>query len=182
MCLLGERIETLWPTDYRLKYSGKVIKRKWLVILIPALLLAAPFSLRFFDFNSDADSKVDNYPILTWREMRNFDLKTSQPSAQLQAFDGKEVKIPGYIVPLEDEVGQVIEFLLVPTPMACIHYPPPPPNQIVYVRLKEPYPVTNLYRAVWAKGIFRIKRLEHQYGFAHFEMDGIEMEPYQRIP
>ena len=52
----------------------------------------------------------------------------------VKALDGQQVRLPGYIVPLEvSEEGRVTEFLLVPYFGACIHVPPPPPNQIVHV-------------------------------------------------
>jgi hypothetical protein len=47
--------------------------------------------------------------------------------------DGKTVKIPGYIVPLDHIGFGVVEFMLVPFIGACIHVPPPPPNQLIYV-------------------------------------------------
>ena len=50
------------------------------------------------------------------------------------AMNGVEVKIPGFIVPLEENKGEVTEFLLVPYFGACIHTPPPPANQILHVR------------------------------------------------
>jgi len=35
---------------------------------------------------------------------------------------------------------------------ACIHTPPPPKNQIVYVKLKEGYEVPSRFEAVWIIG------------------------------
>ena len=53
-------------------------------------------------------------------------------------YDGQDVSLPGFIVPLEyDEDQEVTEFFLVPYFGACIHVPPPPPNQIVYVSFPE---------------------------------------------
>lgn len=73
--------------------------------------------------------------------------------------NGVRVKVPGYIVPLDmDGTGRVKTFFLVPYLGACIHVPPPPPNQIVYVilgkggvrfgTLDEPYWVTGTLRTV----------------------------------
>ena len=56
------------------------------------------------------------------------------------SLNGQYVKLPGYVVPLESDAGGLLsEFLLVPYYGACIHVPPPPSNQIVYVRLNKPY-------------------------------------------
>ena len=49
--------------------------------------------------------------------------------------DGARVRLPGYVVPLEEVKGELKEFLLVPYFGACIHSPPPPANQIVHVTL-----------------------------------------------
>ncbi|MEO8924216.1 MAG: DUF3299 domain-containing protein [Caldimonas sp.] len=43
--------------------------------------------------------------------------------------NGVLVKLPGYVVPLEEVRGGLKEFLLVPYFGACIHTPPPPANQ-----------------------------------------------------
>ena len=64
----------------------------------------------------------------------------------------KRVRIAGYVLPLEFSDSGVDEFLLVPYIGACIHVPPPPPNQIVYVRTKEKVIADELYRPVWVTG------------------------------
>ena len=51
--------------------------------------------------------------------------------------DGHVIKLPGYVLPLDFEGTLVRSFLLVPYVGACIHVPPPPPNQIVHVQLKS---------------------------------------------
>ena len=71
--------------------------------------------------------------------------------------DGQFVRIPGYALPLEHKDMGVTEFLLVPYVGACIHVPPPPPNQTVYVSLKDAYTVKDLYEPVWITGRLSIK-------------------------
>ena len=68
------------------------------------------------------------------------------------ALDGKLVRIAGYLLPLEFSGKQVTEFLLVPWVGACIHTPPPPPNQIVHVVADKPFDVSGMYDAVWVTG------------------------------
>ena len=48
----------------------------------------------------------------------------------------KEVKIPGYVLPLDMYGRGVNTFLLVPYIGACIHVPPPAPNQLFMLRQK----------------------------------------------
>jgi hypothetical protein len=68
------------------------------------------------------------------------------------ALDGQVVRLPGYLLPLEFSGKQVTEFLLVPWVGACIHTPPPPPNQIVHVRADKPVQFTGLFAPVWVTG------------------------------
>ena len=76
-----------------------------------------------------------------------------QPDAPVvERFDGKRVKIPGFVVPLEGTAERTTEFLLVPYFGACIHVPPPPSNQIVYVKFEEGIPIDNIYDAIWVTG------------------------------
>lgn len=52
--------------------------------------------------------------------------------------DGADVTIAGFVVPLNlTEDNRVDEFLLVPYFGACVHVPPPPPNQVIYVTAAE---------------------------------------------
>jgi hypothetical protein len=68
------------------------------------------------------------------------------------ALDGQLVRMPGYVLPLEFSGRAVSEFLLVPWIGACIHTPPPPPNQIVYVRPDKPLRDVRIFAPVWITG------------------------------
>lgn len=65
---------------------------------------------------------------------------------------GRNVSLPGYVLPLDLKDGKVVEFLLVPTVGACIHTPPPPANQMIHVRYPEGFEVAGLYTPVWIHG------------------------------
>jgi hypothetical protein len=76
--------------------------------------------------------------------------------------DGVKVKIAGYIVPVEvDGDSQMSEFFIVPYFGACIHVPPPPPNQIILARLAKPIPVTEIYDAYWIEGTLNVEKAEN---------------------
>ena len=95
------------------------------------------------------------------------------------ALDGKYVKLPGFVVPLEsDEGGLLDEFLLVPYFGACIHVPPPPPNQIVYVRLEEPYELTNIWDPYWIIGTIETKPYSGDIAQTVYQMTGERVEKY----
>jgi hypothetical protein len=69
--------------------------------------------------------------------------------------NGQFVRLPGYLLPLEFSGKQVSEFLLVPWVGACIHTPPPPPNQIVHVKPDKPVTMTGMFEPVWVTGQLR---------------------------
>ncbi len=73
------------------------------------------------------------------------------------SLDGKEVRMAGYLLPLEFSEDGDTDFLLVPYVGACIHVPPPPANQIVFVRLAKKFKVADLYTAVWITGKMKTK-------------------------
>lgn len=76
-------------------------------------------------------------------------------TAVVEELDGEHVRMPGYLLPLELDGTQVTEFFLVPYVGACIHVPPPPPNQIVHVTLEENegYQNSGLFEPVWVTGV-----------------------------
>jgi hypothetical protein len=78
--------------------------------------------------------------------------RRAQKNAVNSGLDGKVVRIPGYLLPLEFRGKAVSEFLLVPWVGACIHTPPPPPNQIVHVKTEKAFEVSSIFMAVWVTG------------------------------
>ncbi|MCW5620129.1 MAG: DUF3299 domain-containing protein [Burkholderiales bacterium] len=78
--------------------------------------------------------------------------RQTQAVAVNAKLDGAQVRIPGYVLPLEYKGKQVAEFLLVPWVGACIHTPPPPPNQIIHVTPARPFESTGMFAAVWVTG------------------------------
>lgn len=115
---------------------------------------------------------------IDWRLLNQMDYITNTPTTELKLLEGKKVKIPGFMVPLEDSQHQVTEFLLVPTPQACIHVPPPPPNQMVYVKMKKGTE-SKVGAPIWVYGEFKIATKRSQYGEVSFELIGDEVEDYK---
>lgn len=83
-----------------------------------------------------------------------------QDSAVDKRLEGQFIRMPGYALPLEYEGAAIQEFLLVPYVGACVHVPPPPQNQMVFVKLSEPFIVTDLFTPVWITGRVAIKKTE----------------------
>jgi uncharacterized protein len=78
--------------------------------------------------------------------------KQARAHALNPALEGKLVRMPGYLLPLEYSGKQVTEFLLVPWIGACIHTPPPPPNQMVHVKADRPVEYNGMFKPVWVTG------------------------------
>ena len=98
----------------------------------------------------------------------------------VKALDGQLVKLPGYIVPLDvTEEGRVTEFLLVPYYGACIHVPPPPPNQIVHVKTELGVMMDNLYQPFWIEGPLRVENTSTDLAEAGYQMDASKIYPYE---
>ena len=86
----------------------------------------------------------------TWSPI--FDANATKLNERL---DGAYIRMPGFIIPLSISTEGVTEFVLVPYIGACIHVPPPPPNQLVFAKASEPWPDDNLWDAVWVVGTMR---------------------------
>ncbi len=94
------------------------------------------------------------------------------------AYNGKRVRIPGFIVPLAMDGTEVKEFLLVPWFGACIHVPPPPPNQIVFVASNEAVSVADIYDPVWVTGVLSTAVLSTELADTGYTLQGESIEPY----
>lgn len=78
--------------------------------------------------------------------------QSSGPAPVVTALDGEVVNIGGYVVPLDFDQTKVKEFLLVPFVGACIHVPPPPANQIIYVKPAQPFEIKATFDPVYVTG------------------------------
>ena len=114
-----------------------------------------------------------------WRLLASLNYRTGEPSEELAALAGKLVKIPGFTVPLEDWASSATEFLLVPYVGACIHTPPPPPNQLVYIEMDEGKRAKlDGWNPVWVEGVLEIELTESVYGYVGFTLSGQRVYPY----
>ena len=70
-------------------------------------------------------------------------------------------------------------FLLVPYSGACIHQPPPPSIQIVYVLFAEPVELESMYAPVWVTGRMRVESYSSTFVEAGYTLSGREVELYE---
>ena len=102
-----------------------------------------------------------------------------QSTKVIEEMDGKKVKIPGFIVPLEFDDNQVVtKFFLVPFFGACIHVPPPPPNQIIYVDAPNGVELTALYDPFWISGTLNTTIVENDVATSAYAMTMDKIENY----
>ncbi len=101
--------------------------------------------------------------------------------------DGRLVRIPGYALPLETSATALTEFLLVPSIGACIHTPVPPPNQMVFVKMNQPYRAKRLYDPVWITGRIKVENNKKAVVYSDgqsgvessYTLMGVKIEPYK---
>ena len=86
--------------------------------------------------------------------------RTAASEATNDSLDKQRIRMPGYLLPLEFDGGLVTEFLLVPFVGACIHVPPPPPNQIVHVTYATGHEYKGLFAPVWVEGKMRVGKMQ----------------------
>ncbi|MEM9738611.1 MAG: DUF3299 domain-containing protein [Pseudomonadota bacterium] len=95
--------------------------------------------------------------------------------------NGVRVRIPGYTVPFDFSAdAEITEFLLVPYFGACLHAPPPPPNQTLFIMTDEPIKIRDLAQAVWIEGTIYTQTQESELADAAYtiQMDVLEIYDY----
>jgi hypothetical protein len=99
-------------------------------------------------------------------------------AATVPELNGQEVTISGFMVPLRFEADRVSQFLLVPYAGACIHVPPPPPNQIILVDSAEPVETSGLLEAVTVTGILHVADLRLELADVAYTLDAESTDKY----
>ena len=103
------------------------------------------------------------------------------------ALEGEVIRMPGYALPLEYSPNGATELFLVPYVGACIHVPPPPPNQIVSISMETPLELAGMFEPVWVTGRLIIeessKSLSLVDGAADipygYRLTDVSVEPYE---
>ena len=94
--------------------------------------------------------------------------------------NGERVRVPGYVVPFDFNAdAEHTEFLLVPYFGACLHTPPPPPNQIIFVTSKSAVKIENIEEPVWLEGTLTTGEFQSDLGNSAYELELSKLEPYE---
>ncbi|MEM1080233.1 MAG: DUF3299 domain-containing protein [Pseudomonadota bacterium] len=151
----------------------------WLVWFGSLTLAATPEEIEWLDLMPETEAEAWLNDQSTIDHSGFFMPEPFQSFKTIPEMNGRQVRIPGFIVPIEtDEEGNLSEFFLVPYFGACIHLPPPPANQIIYGRLAEPVPMINIWDAFWLEGQLNVELIENQTAASAYTMDVSKVELY----
>ena len=93
--------------------------------------------------------------------------------------NNKEIRIPGFIVPVDFENRQIVtRFLIVPYFGACIHEPAPPPNQTIYAEFEPGYKLESLWDPFWIEGTLFTTRVVEDLATASYTLRANKIEPF----
>ncbi len=93
-------------------------------------------------------------------------------------WNGEIVRLPGFIVPIDYSGTGVTAFILVPFVGACVHVPPPPANQLVFVTTEKPYQNSGLFEAVNVIGMFGTASTSTQLADIAYALSADHIEPF----
>ncbi len=148
--------------------------------LMPHALHAEAFvDLEWADLLPEGEAPIP--PVI--QELINHDgpsLSDQQPpsSGVRTDWNGQIVRLPGFIVPIEHRGTGVTAFLLVPFVGACVHVPPPPANQLVFVTTETPYDSKGLFEPVNVIGMFGTASLTTQLAQVGYALSADRIEPF----
>lgn len=94
-------------------------------------------------------------------------------------WNGQTVRLPGFIVPIDYSGTGVTAFILVPFVGACVHVPPPPANQLVFVTTETPYETAGLYEPVNVTGMFGTASTTTQLAQIAYAISADRIEPFE---
>jgi uncharacterized protein len=153
---------------------------KWAELMPPMQAVSPLKPKTFFSGSTPASDDGPPPPPLPegqWMSMKRRQPGADQPPRVVTELNGKRVKLGGYVVPLDFESTTVKEFLLVPFVGACIHVPPPPPNQIVYVKSKTGFEVGGTFDPVTVTGTMKTETAFTGIANAGYSIDADSVEP-----
>ncbi len=94
--------------------------------------------------------------------------------------DGKMIRLPGFIVPLEYKSEQIVtKFFLVPYFGACIHVPPPPPNQIILIDYPKGLKLESIYDPYWLTGVLKVTLTQNDVATSSYSLELKTYELYK---
>ena len=124
-----------------------------------------------------SDVSHTDIPEADWMSIKRQQPGAGDPPAFVSDFDTKRVSISGYLVPLDLENKTINEFLLVPWRGACVHVPPPPANQVIYINAPSGYTPTGQYDSVKVTGTLKSGLTSTGLADADYSIEADTVEP-----
>jgi hypothetical protein len=159
------------------------IELKW-AQLIPPAAATPPKPQAFFAGAMPPAADVDSPspPIAEgkWMSFKRRQPGGGGPPIVVRELDSKRVRIGGYVVPLDFEATSIKEFLLVPFVGACIHVPPPPANQIIYVKIDRGFNIIGTFDPVTVTGTLKTETAFTGLADAGYSIDAEAVEVLKR--
>jgi len=171
---VGDRLDPAKTGKAAPKDGGRYREVTWDELISPSWNPAAIIKSMNLDMMMDGDPRAT---AALERLREEWDRAPGNPT-----LNGAEVKLAGFVVPLEREGNALREFLLVPYFGACVHVPPPPANQIVHVVSPKPVPNTATMDAVWVSGKLALFPTATQMGRSSYRLQAAIIEPYKGKP
>jgi hypothetical protein len=169
---VGDRLEAAKADKAAPKQAGRYREVKWDELISPSWNPEAIIKSMNLGMMLDGDPRA-NAALEKLRQ--EWDNAPGNP-----ALDGAEVRLAGFVVPLEREGNALREFLLVPYFGACIHVPPPPANQIVHVVSPKPVPNAATMDAVWVSGKLALSATATAMGRSSYRLTAATVEAYRK--
>jgi hypothetical protein len=159
------------------------IELKW-AQLIPPAAATPPKPQKFFAGATPPTTEGDPPPTPIaegkWMSFKRHQPGGGGPPMVVAELDSKRVRIGGYVVPLDFEATSIKEFLLVPFVGACIHVPPPPANQIIYVKIDRGFNIIGTFDPVTVTGTIRTETAFTGLADAGYSIDAEAVELLKR--
>ena len=155
------------------------IELKW-AQLIPPAATTPPKPLNLFTgaMPPPADGNDPSPPLEegAWMSLKRRQPGGGTPPMVVAELDSKRVRIGGYVVPLDFNTTSITEFLLVPFVGACIHVPPPPANQIIYVKIERGFGLVGTFDPVKVTGTLKTETAFTGLADAGYSIDAEAVE------
>lgn len=137
------------------------------------------FLMSIFLIQSAYSSIAINWELLKTLEVdKSNKVKPLKP--EIKKVIKSEVSLKGFMMPIDYDSKAVSEFLFMPYIPSCMHVPPPPANQLIFVKMKKGVSVVPSFAPVEIVGKLFLeenKELESSY-----KIEGIKLNELNKKP
>jgi hypothetical protein len=147
---------------------------EWTDLIPPddlAALMNPPEDLQNIEDGSEFD-QISNQIQAAVSQANDSRYQQALSSTQVRPeYNNKAIRIAGFLVPLRfGEDNSITEFFIVPYFGACIHVPPPPPNQLIFGKFPAGFELDALYDPFWIEGTLSTQIIENEMATAAYSI------------